>query len=117
VVHLTISQLMYTSASYIAMGINGQENGLKALAGLFSICVLPAVYLSILKMQSLLSNPFGRFSVHAMDFPVAQLKNYLDGMLDNIRACTSEDSFRAVGAGVQSLLDDKYARQNVAGPP
>jgi hypothetical protein len=38
-------------------------------------------------------------------------------MLDNIRACTSEDSFRAVGAGVQSLLDDKYARQNVAGPP
>ncbi len=48
VVHLTIFQLMYCSASYIAAGLVAREFGLKAFAGLFSITVLPTVYLSIL---------------------------------------------------------------------
>ena len=70
VVHLTIIQIMYTSASYIGAGLHTPEMGTKALAGLFSVCVLPAVFLSILKLQALLSNPFGKLAHRRTNFPV-----------------------------------------------
>lgn len=70
VVHLTVFQIMYTSASYIGAGLHTPEMGTKALAGLFSVCVLPAVFLSILKLQALLSNPFGKLANRRTNFPV-----------------------------------------------
>ena len=70
VVHLTVLQIMYTSASYIGAGLHTPEMGTKALAGLFSVCVIPAVFLSILKLQALLSNPFGKYANMRTNFPV-----------------------------------------------
>ena len=105
VVHLTIFQLMYVSASYIGTGVAERELGLKVVAGLFSVCVVPAVFLSILKMQSLLSNPFGKFSSFQTDFPVSYFKSYCDAQLDNIHSRLNETEFRRVGAGDQDTLD------------
>ena len=60
VVHLTILQIMYASASYIGAGLGNAALRPKAVVGLFCICVVPGVFLCILKMQALLSNPFGK---------------------------------------------------------
>lgn len=61
VVHLTIFQVCYVSASLIGAGISTPFIGAKALTGFFSIVFVPAIFLYILKLQSVLSNPFGVF--------------------------------------------------------
>ena len=57
VVHLSLWQLVYISSSYIGLGLAGNQGG-KAWAGLFSVALVSTVYLSILKLQAELVNPF-----------------------------------------------------------
>jgi hypothetical protein len=97
VVHLAILQIMYVSASVIGAGIN-DRGGTAVLSGVFSVSLLPAVFLSILKMQALLSNPFGKDATARTNFPVAQLKYQLDAMLVSIDRTLGEEALATIGA-------------------
>ena len=66
VVHLTLLQLVYTSASYIGLGLTMPGQGAKAWAGLLSIVLVSTIFLSILKLQAEMSNPFRVFSTRSV---------------------------------------------------
>lgn len=97
VVHLSIIQLMYVAASVIGAGIN-ERGGTAILSGVFSVALVPAVFLSILKMQALLSNPFGKDANARTNFPTASLKWQLDGMLVNIDRTLCEEALATISA-------------------
>lgn len=98
VVHLSIFQICCTSASYIGAGLAEPELWTKALVGLFSLCVLPTVFLSILKLQALMSNPFGKFSGKRTNFPVDQFKRDLAQQLHSIKEHMGEGTLERVQA-------------------
>ena len=59
--------------------------------------MLPTIFLSILKLQALLSNPFGRRLHQSTDFPVDALRELLRHALDAIDEHLSEGAFAALG--------------------
>ena len=71
VVHLTLLQLVYTSASYIGLGLAEPGQGARAWAGLLSIVLVSTIFLSILKLQAEMSNPFRVFSTRSVSAPLA----------------------------------------------
>jgi hypothetical protein len=96
VVHLTLAQVVYVSASFIGAGFATPNMSAKAFSGIFAVVVIPSVFLSILKLQALLSNPFGKFAA-ATNFPVEALENELEHMLDEIECSLGEKAVKSVG--------------------
>lgn len=100
VVHLTIIQVAYVSASLIGAG------GLKAWSGGVTVIVVPLVFLSLLQLQALLSNPFGKFEA-VTNFPIAALVAELDNQLSEIDRTLEPSVFESVGClqrGPPSIL-------------
>ena len=88
--HLTIIQVAYVSSSLIGAG------GLKAWSGIVTVIFVPLVFLSLLQLQALLSNPFGKFEA-VTNFPIAALVSELDNQLSEIDRTLEPSVFENVG--------------------
>jgi hypothetical protein len=95
VVHITLLQITYIAASFIGAGVATPGLASKAFSGLFSVLFVPLVFLSILKLDALLSNPFK--GSPATTFPVRSLEDQLAGMLDRIAESFTPEHFASVG--------------------
>lgn len=62
VVHLTLLQLTFICASLIGAGIATPGLEYKAMSGIISVTFVPLAFLGLLKLQALLSNPFGKYA-------------------------------------------------------
>ena len=116
VVHVFLLQVVYVSASYIGAGISTPGLGSKAFSGLFSVIVVPTVFLTTLKLQALLANPLSDDS--ATDFPVELLLSSYATSLDALDAQLGCDVLASVGCIDPNPRDfDAAAEEQSHKPP
>lgn len=97
VVQVSLWQLVYVAASLIGQGVATPGQGIKALSGIMSIILVPPSFLCILRLQVLLSQPFGSIEAAPTNFPVRALAHELDVCLDSVDERMSEAAFERVG--------------------
>lgn len=95
VVHVTLWQMTYVSASLIGDGVATPGQSIKAVSGIVSIIVLPMAFLCILRLQVLLSQPFGQIK-SPTNFPTKSLIDELDIELDYVDNCLDEDTLAMI---------------------